>query len=337
MKSILLPACLCAALLSPRLVIAAAPPVSEVVPCLAYTGDWQPIAANTPFPAAGKSMFVVFHLAPNEKIATLVAKWIAVDVGNAAPPNHEITQASFDLNGQQAGAFTYTQTGPLPVGKYRVDVTADGKPWKSVEITVVKGMLLSVKTPGELVPLIEGRIWTYDFVQEAGPGVTLTMPGVTPDAQGRLHATVTITVGQTGEKGTHLSIARNGEIVTEEWWRLDGQGLKATQRKAGDETLVLDPPQVLLAMAADPTQEWIYAPADGSYQQRSRLWCMNADAAPGIPRGWLVVTEQEGGTGIKLTVERHFMLGIGLVREVITTTMNGNLLSRQMMTLHPSG
>ncbi len=58
-------------------------------------------------------MFVVFHVAPEEKITELVAKWIAVDVGTAAPTNFEIAKTTFHLNGRNAGAFNYTQNGPL--------------------------------------------------------------------------------------------------------------------------------------------------------------------------------------------------------------------------------
>jgi len=46
----------------------------------------------------------------------------------------------------------------MPVGKYRLDVSADGKPWKSTAFTVVEvAKAPDVKKPEDLLPLRQGR------------------------------------------------------------------------------------------------------------------------------------------------------------------------------------
>ncbi len=309
----------------------------SLVPCLACTGDYQPIAANAVVPAEGKQMLGVFHLAAGEKYSRLVSTWIAVDVGPAAPPNYKITEAAMDLAGRHEGVFHYTQPGVLPTGSYRIVVTADGRPWKSAEVTVVHRQTLTGSTAGPLIPLTDGRKWTYDFTQKAGAGVTINLPGATKDAEGRFHATVVMTAGRMASTGSHLTLVRNGQIVSEEWWRLDDRGLVATERRVQGQDLHLNPPQILLATPVSTYQEWDNNAADGSFQQHCRQWCLNPDAGAGHPREFLVVLEQGGNDSPKIVGERHYVLGTGLVREVITMTVGGNLISRTTMVLRPDG
>ncbi|MDB6126200.1 MAG: hypothetical protein JWM35_96, partial [Verrucomicrobia bacterium] len=187
--------------------------------------------------------------------------------------------------------------------------------------------------PSDLMPLTEGQTWTYDFVQEVAPGATLSDSDLKPEADGKLHATVTVTAGKREADGMHVTFMRNATPVTEEWWTLSDKGLSASRRSVGGEQVVLDPPQVLVALPSDGYMDWEYKAADGSFSQRYREWCLNVNAAPGIPAGMLVVTEQDLQPGVRVVAERHWIPGRGLVREVITTTLAGHLLSRQTMRL----
>jgi len=300
----------------------------SITPCLACTGDFQPIAPNAVVPAEGRQLLGVFHLASGDSFSRLVSTWIAVDVGQAAPPNYKVAEASIDLAGRHEGKFHFTLPRALPLGRYRLDVTADGKPWRSAEITVAQSSPLTAPPATPLIPLIEGREWTYDFTQEGGPGVTIDLPGATKDAAGRLHVTLVMTADRVDDHGTHLTLVRNGEKASEEWWRLDDRGLVATQRAVQGQEVVLDPPQTLLARPESTYQEWDYTAADGSYRQHCRQWCLNAGSAPGTAREFLVV---------QIVGERHFILGTGLVREVITATVGGRLINRTTMVLRGSG
>ena len=309
------------------------PQQSALIPCLACTGDYQPIGPNAAVPATGKELLVVFHLAPDEHFHKLVSRWVADDVGLAAPPGYKIGEGELAVEDSTSGKFRYYQPKPLPVGRYHVEVLADGQPWKTASLTVVAAPVLAVSAPAGLLPLTEGRTWTYDFVQEAGPGANLSESEMKPDADGKFRATVTMTAGKSEADGMHVLFARNGKTVSEEWWRLNAKGLAASRRIVDGELIALNPPQVLLAMPTAGFMDWSYRAADGSFTQHYREWCLNENDPPGVPSGLLVVTEQDLNPGLKVVAERLWVPGRGLVREVITTSLGAHLLSRQTMLL----
>ncbi len=63
--------------------------------------------------------------------------WIAEDVGNVAPPNYKIDEATLNLPGVDKGTFTVSKpnTG-WPVGKYRLDIYLGKDLAKTVPFTV---------------------------------------------------------------------------------------------------------------------------------------------------------------------------------------------------------
>src|SRR5688500_16353760 len=65
--------------------------------CLATAADWSPIYPTTVFPANMRELHCAFHLNDNEKFQTLTSIWIAVDVGEAAPPNYEMARTDTAL------------------------------------------------------------------------------------------------------------------------------------------------------------------------------------------------------------------------------------------------
>ena len=82
------------------------------------------------FPPTTPKIFGHADLVDVPSGAKIVVSWIAVDTKGVAPPNYKIDSAEFT-----AGMLTNTATFNLskpnngwPIGKYRVDVTIDGKP-----------------------------------------------------------------------------------------------------------------------------------------------------------------------------------------------------------------
>jgi hypothetical protein len=166
-------------------------------------------------------------------------------------------------------------------------------------------------------------------VQEAGEGARINLPDIKPDADGKYRATVTMKIAGTDANGTHVEMRRNDRLVFEEWWRLDKHGLAATQRKTGAETVTLTPPQVLWKLPLKTPVKWSYLPKDKSYRQIYTMWGpLPLKTQAGDAPGYVVLVEQ-GNT----TVERHFVPGVGLVREIIVVALGGDLLSRQEMVL----
>lgn len=315
--------------------------------CLTEAADYSPVYPTQIFPSNVREVAAVAHLAPSESYKVMTGTWIAVDVGKAAPPNTQVAKADITLDKMKKLAFRLNVMGAMPVGKYRLDVLADGKPWKSTEFTVVEmAKPPDMKKPEDLLPLRQGQLWTYAFVQQPGEGAKITLPGVTPDAEGKFRATVTLTVAGKDAAGTRLDLRRNNALVFQEWWRLDENGLVSTQRKSvnpqakdalEDVTLnpilKLDPPQLLLRWPLTAPQTWTYQPKDGAYSQTLHLWGPLPIKGPnGEVPGYLVFLQQKERLGT-LTAERQWIPGVGMVREVIISAVGDKLAGRTEMVL----
>jgi hypothetical protein len=296
-------------------------------------GDYSAVYPSQAFGTSNRALNAVFSLAPGEKHKVLEGVWIAVDAGSA-PPNHTIAKGS--IRNATKGRFKLSLPRGLPVGRYRFEVRADGHPWKSAAFTVVPDIAAAAPaSPNALIPVKVGKTWTYDFMQQAGAGAKISLPGVTPDAQGRLHASVTLTVAGTDEAGSHVELRRNNQLVFEEWWRLDQKGLAATKRKSGEDVIVLDPPQVMFAWPLKTPKSWNYTPRDRSYRQAYKMWGpLPIKTSTGDEPGYVVFVEQRS-KAVAITVERQFVPGVGLVRETIVTAVHDDMVSRQEMVLKP--
>jgi len=314
--------------------------------CLSEAADFSPVYPTDVFPANAREIAAVVHLGPGESHKALTATWIAVDVGKAAPPNKEIAKSNIPLN-KMTISFRLSLLGSMPPGKYRLDVLADGNPWKSSEFTVIETIKTpDVKQPADLLPLRQGQVWTYSYVQEAGPGAKISLPDVKPDADGKLRFAVTLTVAGTDAAGNRLDMRRNNALVFQEWWRLDSNGLASTQRKDVDPhakdavedltqnpVIKLDPPQMLLRWPLRAPQVWTYTPTDHSYSQTIKMWGPLPIKGPtATAPGYLVLIEQKEGVGA-LTAERQWIPGVGLVHEVIISTVGDRLAGRSEMVL----
>ncbi|MGA3067758.1 MAG: hypothetical protein ABSF29_13020 [Tepidisphaeraceae bacterium] len=308
------------------------PEAAGVETCLAAASDDTPIYASDKFPPA-REMNATFRLG-SAQAAELEFSWVAVDVGDAAPPNFTIASSTLDLHNVSSGTMSMNgMEQPMPLGKYRLDVSLDHQPWKSVSFSIVPAPdAPSVPTPQDLMPLVPGKKWTYRFVQEVANGAGLSGPGIKLDPDGKLRATVQITEAGDDDKGSHLEMRRNGQLVFEEWWRLTPDGLVSTQRKTSDAIIPMKPPQILWPFPPQP-KTWTYDPDDHTYSQTYQMWGpLPVDSPDGPVPGYVVMIDQSDALS-KTSVERHFIPGIGLAREIIIMSINHKMVSRTEMTL----
>ena len=184
-----------------------------------------------------------------------------------------------------------------------------------------------------MLPTEPGQTWTYDFVQQAGAGAKVNLPDIQPDAEGKYHATVMMSVAGGDASGKHVELRRNGKLVFEEWWRIDGSGLAATKRKQGDEQAVLDPPQPMWRWPLESTQTWTYKPNDNSYEETFNVWGPIAVATPGGEKPGYIVLSDERSAATRVTAEREYVPGVGLAREVDIVALNNDMVSRQEISL----
>lgn len=299
---------------------------------LAVAADYSPVYPTRTFPTLDTEVVAVVRLGSGERFERLSATWIAVDTGNAAPPGHVILTREQRLQGEQVGAFAF-RTNASPPGSYRVEIAADGEPWKAAEFEVVAAADRPSAAAGEsLFPLAPGTRWTYTFVQEAGDAGRLDPePGVSLDPDGVFRATTMQEVTAVDEAGARVEFRRDGEIVSAEWLRIADEGLIRTRREEGGQTFAIEPPELLLPMPGpEAPREWD-APAY-SYELIYRMWGPvpvrgPAGEAPGY------VTLATYPAPYHATVERHYLPGVGMVREVLITGRKGRRTSRQEMVL----
>jgi hypothetical protein len=300
---------------------------------LAPAADYSPVYPTRTFPSEATEIAAIFRLAPGETYNKLTASWIAVETGGAAPPNHVVMTREQRLAGERVGAFLF-RTNAAPPGKHRIEVQADGKPWKAADFEIVAMADTAGPMDAEdLFPLATGTTWTYNFTQEAGEGAKLNPPpGVELDAEGRFRATVFIVVSGVDSAGAHLEWRRGAELIEEEWLRMEAEGLVRTQRAQEGTPVVLDPPELLLPLLdrRPPGGEWD-APAY-DYELRYRMWGPLPIRGPdGVVPGYVTLAVYP--PPFNVTVERHYLPGVGLVREVLIAARDGRRLERRELAL----
>jgi len=177
--------------------------------CLTAAPDYSPIYPTDVFPV-GTEVDAVFH---DLKGHTLKHEWFAVDTGGAIAANTSLVSGTVDVTNMNKGVLRFG--GSQKPGKYRVDVSIDGAPWKSASFTISPPLAApSPQSPKDLLPLTKGTNWTYDYVQKAFNGAKLTPPdGITPEPDGSLHFPMTVAVLGDEAPGTKLETCRKGQPV----------------------------------------------------------------------------------------------------------------------------
>jgi hypothetical protein len=289
---------------------------SSLQTCLDAAADFSPVYLTDQFPSGTNEITAVWQLGASEQVRELAGSFIAVDVGAAAPPGDHILEAQVALGNSRAGRFRFAQPGSFPAGRYRLEVTADGAPGRSVEFTIQPDQNSPTPPLADVVPLAVGKTWRYDFSQEAGEGAHVELPDIQPGPDGKLHATVTYTVAGTDNAGAHLEMRRNDKLVLEEWWRAGPAGLVVTRRRADGQLAPLDPPQPLLAWPPG-VKTWDWPSASATPHEHVEMWGpLPIDAGGGKMPGYIVLsrTEQQPA-GMIGTIERDFVPGLGMLRE----------------------
>jgi hypothetical protein len=324
----------------------AEPGAGALTPCLAIDAAGGPIYPMATFLPAGKELVAVFALGPDEKFDKLASHWIAVDVGDVGPPNTTLAENELELKGKRSGLLRYSQSVPLPVGKYKLEVMADGQPWKTADVTVVAPPVEPVERDkaAPLFELGEGMSIAYAMTSTPGPGVKLNIPHAKPGEDGVVQAELMQKFGKPDENGIPVESFINGQLVSTGYLQNDGTGLFLTAQKRGDKVVKLEEPHTFVKFPLTHGMEW---PNKGGQKGIppgvSRVWGPLPVEGPDGPKpGWIVVTKEDvsyGEPGVPavagtVTTERHFLPGFGMVKEVRTSTIGNQLDSRQEIALN---
>jgi hypothetical protein len=308
--------------------------------CLSEAADYSAVYPAKLLPAAGATREVagVIRLGKGESHTTMTATWIAAEVPGTQP-NFVINRIEMDLKGKDRAVTRFRHPQGLLAGKYRLEITAGKKPWRSAEFRVAPVAAPAVSRPADLLPLTPGTVWRYALTQEFGGNVRPTLPpGVKLDPDGRFRASTSTTVVKADASGALVETRQNNVLANEEWLRITDAGLVITRIRSGGEEDAFDPPHVLWPWPLTTPKEWFFEPDDKSYRQRFRMFGPVAIKGPaGEGPGYIVLMEQRS-SDVALSVERQYMPGIGVVRETITQARNGVLLTRteSVLSANPS-
>jgi hypothetical protein len=296
--------------------------------CLAAAADYSPVYPTRVFPAGTmREVTAVVRLGKGESYKKLEASWIAVDAGKT--PNQVISKTTLPVRGDRGAIHMRAGARGLPPGKYKLEVSADGEPWRAVEFSVVPIEAPEVKQPADLLPFKPGTVWRYAFEQQFAPGVKFELPaGEKLDADGRLRVALTRRAVASEDLGLHIEVRRNDRLAEEEWWQLTDAGLVVTKLKSGGQESTFDPPGRLWPWPLKMPQRWTYKPPGMPFTQTFRMWGPVPVKGPaGEAPGYVMLMEQPSRP-IALSLERHYLPGVGNVREIVVQARDGVMLTR---------
>ena len=184
-----------------------------------------------------------------------------------------------------------------------------------------------------LIPTADGTSWPYQMTQEAGEG--LRFPNLTPDADGKVHLLVTYRIdGATNVDGKDLlkfEMHRAGVVTNTDLLTVNESGIICSARIDQDgEMTKLNPPQIIVAAPLQTGTNWDF---DGDvagtkvHQHYSVIGEQDINVPAGKFRAFQIHGEQTSPNPV--TIDRWFVKGTGIVKDVTTTrSEDGDLVRR---------
>jgi hypothetical protein len=101
------------------------------------TDQYEILKPATEFPPDTAKIFCVWKAEGILKGTSVRGVWIAVDVGNVAPPNYKIDEAEVHFPVMTEGSVSLSKpTNGFPAGKYRLDLYIGKELAKTIPFTV---------------------------------------------------------------------------------------------------------------------------------------------------------------------------------------------------------
>jgi hypothetical protein len=187
--------------------------------------------------------------------------------------------------------------------------------------------------PEHIIPSEQGTTWQYSMTEEAGPGVRLSDEA--ENEAGTLRATVLYRIEGTrevdGKKLLEFEMHRSGRITNTDLMTVDEHGLQCWARvDEGGEMTKLDPPQPIVALPVEVGATWDF---DGEsagakvHQHYEIIGQGDVTTLAGPFRAFHIRGEQNAPG--RMTIDRWFVPGVGIVKDVTETRSDsGDLLRR---------
>jgi hypothetical protein len=184
-----------------------------------------------------------------------------------------------------------------------------------------------------LIPTADGTSWRYNMTEEIGEG--LDIPNVKPDADGNIRLPVLYRIDGTenvdGKDLLKFEMHRAGVITNTDLLTVNEHGIVCWARINLDGELVkFNPPQTMIGTPLKKGAEWDFNGRAGElevHQHYDVIGEEQIEVAAGKFRGFHIHGEQTSPS--RMTIDRWFANGIGIVKDVTTMhAANGDLLER---------
>ena len=207
---------------------------------------------------------------------------------------------------------------------------------------IVAVLPIAVVNGGQLMPTAIGTAWRYNMTEEVGKG--LDVRGVKADADGKIRVPVLYRIDGTenidGKDLLKFEMHRAGVITNTDLVSINEQGMICWARINLDgEFVKLNPPQTIIANPVRKGVTWDFNGRAGELEVRQHYDLVDEEDVE-VPAGefhtFHIHGEQRAPN--RMTIDRWFASGIGIVKDVTTTrAANGDLLQRVSLELteHP--
>jgi hypothetical protein len=296
---------------------------------LAAAADFSPVYPFDKIPANIRGIVAIIDFG-SAKPKSLVASYFKLG-DNPDAPDDKIAEQEQAVGDAQYLVLRYTAARDWTPGKYRLDVSADGRPWQSAQWEVVPPLPEPIVGSAEdIMPLSIGTVWPMAFTSWSSPTVRVTLPGAERDAQGVYHMSAAITIPGTELEGVRIRHTRDGKLAEEELWHVGPSGIAVTGRLAGAKPLRVDPPLPIIPFPLPgPEKSWDWRSGEEG-QWKFHCWGPVQLRGPnGEQPGYVIVMAQPTAART-MTRERDIIPGLGISREIfVDQTGSGITLFHQ--------
>ena len=213
----------------------------------------------------------------------------------------------------------------LPVGRWRLAVAVDDKPFGSQEFDVVPAAApLKLKGPVELMgSLTRGTKWSSEVraLHEPRPGLKIPFDGITEaDPQsGWVRGTTVTRVVAFDPEGVRTDIYRGGKLVSSAWTLVTDKGIAVSKMMSGGAAQEADPPELMISWpGVEFHQSWRWHDnrQKPEFGHRFEMWGPLPVKTPnGEAQGYVMlqkIPDTDDPTVITGSTETHIVPGLGI-------------------------
>jgi len=193
------------------------------------------------------------------------------------------------------------------------------------------GVTFALAVPA--IPIAPGTSWRYNMTEEVGKGFSLA--NMKADADGKIRLSVLYRVEGTenvdGKDLLKFEMHRAGAVTNTDLLSVDDHGITCWARINLDGELVkFNPPQTMIAVPLKEGAAWDFNGQAGELKVQQHYAVVGEDKAE-VPAGRFQAYRIHGEqtTPNRMTIDRWFAPGVGIVKDVTTTEdAKGDLLQR---------